>query len=75
MESTDRGDGDIEKLKRSLSSSSLAYDTKDDPKVTKILEACKWQDLEALRIYAESEGGLISDEVRRLACSCHQGDI
>jgi hypothetical protein len=41
-------------------------------KTDKILEACKWRDLEAIRNYATSEDGLISDEVRRLACSCFQ---
>ncbi|CAL3969822.1 unnamed protein product [Diplocarpon coronariae] len=36
-------------------------------KVTKILEACRWKDIETLREMAASEGGLISDEVRRQA--------
>jgi hypothetical protein len=42
-----------------------------DAKATAILEACKWKDVEALRAFATSEGGLISDDVRRQACSCH----
>lgn len=36
-------------------------------KVTKIQEACKWRDIDALRILASSEGGLISDELRQQA--------
>ncbi|PQE21419.1 gtpase-activating gyp10 protein [Rutstroemia sp. NJR-2017a BBW] len=47
-------------------------------KTDKILEACKWRDLEAIRNYATSEDGLISDEVRRLAwpilLGCSNGD-
>ncbi|KAM3065518.1 GTPase-activating protein gyp8 [Clarireedia jacksonii] len=47
-------------------------------KIDRILEACKWRDLEAIRNYATSEGGLISDEVRRLAwpilLGCSNGD-
>lgn len=37
-------------------------------KEVKILEACKWKDLEAIRELATSKDGLISDEVRRQAC-------
>jgi hypothetical protein len=40
-------------------------------KATTILEACKRKDIEALRTLATSEGGLVSDDVRRQACSCH----
>lgn len=37
------------------------------PKIEKILGACKWKDLDALRSLAISEGGLIDDDLRRLA--------
>jgi TBC1 domain family member 20 len=41
-------------------------------KATKILEACKWRDIETLRSLATSEGGLLSDDLRRQACSYYQ---
>jgi len=44
---------------------------KYNAKTAKILEACKWKDLDALRALASSEGGLVSDHVRRQACSCY----
>jgi hypothetical protein len=44
-----------------------------DEKATKVLDACKKKDVEVLRIFATSEGGLVSDDVRRQACSCHRG--
>jgi hypothetical protein len=39
-----------------------------DAKAATILDACKGGDVNALRILATLEGGLISDEVRRQAC-------
>jgi hypothetical protein len=48
---------------------------KHDAKAAKILEACKWKDLEALRVLASSEGGLVSDHVRRQACSCYYSEL
>jgi hypothetical protein len=36
-------------------------------KATRILDACRWKDTEILRALATSEGGLVSDEVRRQA--------
>ena len=42
-----------------------------DAKAATILEVCKWKDIETLRTLATSEGGLVSDDVRRQACSCH----
>ncbi len=41
-------------------------------KAAEILETCQQKDLDTLRMLAISEGGLVSDEVRRQACSCHQ---
>ena len=41
---------------------------KDNEKTAAILEACKWKDLESLRKLATSEGGLLTDELRRKAC-------
>jgi len=40
---------------------------KCNEKADAIRNACKWKDLDALRTLATSEGGLISDEVRRQA--------
>jgi hypothetical protein len=73
MESTEREDGDTEKLERRSMTTPAVHDLKDeDVKATRVLEACKWKDLETIRILAESEGGLVSDEVRRHACRCYQ---
>jgi len=44
-------------------------------KVADIRKACTWKDITALRALATSEGGLVSDEVRRLACSCYRGSL
>lgn len=41
---------------------------KDSEKTAAILEACKCKDLESLRKLATSEGGLLTDELRRKAC-------
>ncbi|TGO24552.1 hypothetical protein BPAE_0100g00200 [Botrytis paeoniae] len=49
-------------------------------KEVKILEACKWRDLETIRELATSKDGLVSDEVRRqawpilLGCDNEHGD-
>lgn len=40
----------------------------EEAKVAKILEACRWKDLEKLRELALSESGLVSDELRHQAC-------
>lgn len=40
---------------------------KHHDKIVKILDACKWKDLDALRALAATEGGLVSDEARRQA--------
>lgn len=40
-----------------------------DAKAVQILDACRWKDTETLRTLAVSEGGLISDELRRQACN------
>lgn len=39
-----------------------------EAKAADILEACKWKDTQRLRDLAVSEGGLLSDEIRRQAC-------
>jgi TBC1 domain family member 20 len=44
-------------------------------KVASILDACKWKDTSILRTLATSEGGLVSDEVRRQACQCYSGNV
>lgn len=37
-------------------------------KTARIVDACKWKDIETLRALAVSDAGLISDELRRQAC-------
>jgi TBC1 domain family member 20 len=57
----DEHEGDTVPRKSSPSSTQQA-------KAAKILEACKWKDTATLRALAASEGGLLSDELRRHAC-------
>lgn len=69
-----------EALKGSTSSDGDNFETKDVPcdeqidralyekKSDEIREACKWRDVQKLRILAESTDGLLSDELRGLAC-------
>lgn len=38
-------------------------------KELKIMEACKWKDLESIRDLATSTDGLVSDDIRRQACT------
>jgi len=58
--------GQLSDAPRTLSPPHLK---KRDEKADTIRNACKWKDLDALRTSATSEGGLISDDVRRQACS------
>jgi hypothetical protein len=37
-------------------------------KASEIFEACKWRDTTRLRLLAESPGGFLADECRRVAC-------
>ncbi|KAG4035463.1 hypothetical protein MFRU_001g02320 [Monilinia fructicola] len=65
-------------------SPSYSSRTKEPREPTKkeveILEACKWRDLERIRILATSQDGLISDDLRRqawpllLGCGSDYGD-
>jgi hypothetical protein len=56
--------------------SSLPLRSKErNAKVASILDACKWRDIPILRTLATSEGGLVSDEVRRQACQCYSGSV
>ena len=48
---------------------------KRNAKAAKILDACKWKDIQNLRVLATSEGGLVSDDVRCQACSCCLGSF
>lgn len=41
--------------------------TPADTKLTELWEACKWKDVDKLRDFAISEGGLLKDEIRRQA--------
>jgi TBC1 domain family member 20 len=54
-------DGDTECGKHSLDAGMLA-------KTANILEACRWKDVERLQALAASDGGLLSDDLRRQAC-------
>src|SRR6185437_9416214 len=66
-----------EKLPASSSrttSPSLEHES-HNAKATSILEACKENDIETLRKLAVSEGGLVSDEVRRQACPYYYGKL
>jgi hypothetical protein len=56
-------------------SSPLLQPKENNAKVASILEACKWKDITTLRKLATSEGGLVSDEVRRQACQCYHGSL
>lgn len=40
-------------------------------KATQIRDACLRKDLDSLRELSISEGGLVSDELRRQVCSCY----
>lgn len=78
MESDGKHADENEKEKLEASSRTLSPALKHehecrDAKAAKILEACEGKDIEALRTLATAEGGLVSDEVRRLACSYHHG--
>lgn len=42
--------------------------TQGSKKTADILEACECKDIESLRQLATSEGGLLTDELRRKAC-------
>jgi len=76
MESNGRVPEVDEKLRDiSRIASPSPHQGKIDAKATKILDACKWKDIEALRILATSEYGLVSDDVRRQACLCHHESL
>jgi hypothetical protein len=45
-----------------------SFTTAQSQKATSILDACRWKDTDTLRALAASEGGLLSDELRRQAC-------
>jgi hypothetical protein len=76
MEPNGRDAEHNEKLKDSSRSTSLSseHDSRN-AKATKILKACEAKDIEALRKLATSERGLVSDELRRQACSYHHGKL
>ncbi len=54
--------------KLSFESKNHIHLATENAKAAKILEACRWKDAETLRSLAASEGGLLSDELRRQAC-------
>ena len=76
MESNGGPAEEKEKLMQSSETSlPLPRQQKHNAKTTKILDACKWKDIETLRLLATNEDGLVSDDVRCQACSCHQGNL
>jgi hypothetical protein len=56
-------------------SSPPVRSTEHNAKAVSILDACKGGDITTLRTLAASEGGLVSDEVRRHACQCYHGSL
>ena len=62
----------FEKLMKRSTESSETPPPKPDPyeeKKGKIREACKWRDVQLLRELATSEGGLVTDNLRCIACT------
>jgi hypothetical protein len=55
---------------RGSAGSSPPQDEERVAKAKEILEACRWKDVETLRALSTSKGGLLSDDIRRQACSC-----
>jgi hypothetical protein len=53
----------------------LVKSKEHNAKVASILDACKLRDITTLKTLATSEGGLVSDEVRRQACQCYHGSL
>ncbi|TVY21397.1 GTPase-activating protein gyp10 [Lachnellula arida] len=53
--------------KKPAISRTSSQQQKYNAKAPKILEACKWKDVHKLRALATSEGGLLSDDLRRQA--------
>jgi len=49
---------------------SIGHATLSTDKEHAILEACRWRNLDALRVLAESQGGFITDKIRQQACEC-----
>lgn len=45
------------------------------PKSKLIEDACQWNDTQRLRDLAVSEGGLVSDQIRRKACKFSSGPV
>lgn len=71
MEFNGRDEKENQKL-TNASNTALSLPAASDisqAKITSILDACRWKDVELLRALATSEGGLVSDSVRREACS------
>lgn len=61
-------DGVKEELDEDTRSRKSSFSSTQQVKAAKILESCKWKDTRTLRALAASEGGLLSDELRRQAC-------
>ena len=61
-------DGLKDEQQEDTQSRKSSFSSTQQAKATKILEACKWKDMKTLRALAASEGGLLSDELRRQAC-------
>jgi TBC1 domain family member 20 len=61
-------DGVKDEQEEDTQSRKSGFSSTQQVKAAKILEACKRKDTKTLRALAASEGGLLSDELRRQAC-------
>ena len=64
----DEKKGDVKVKLEASETNTAEMPERDSEKAAAILEACKWKDLDSLRKLATSEGGLLTDELRRKAC-------
>ena len=67
--------GDLEKNSGADAKSMSAYEAGEttdsrSSKETEVIDACENGDVDSLISLATSNGGLVSDELRRLACTC-----
>lgn len=71
MESNGKIPDENEKFGGGVSRTSSPQLQERVAKAATILDACISKHVEILRTLATSEGGLVSDDLRRQACSCH----
>jgi len=75
MELNERDEENEKSITSSRTSLTSSTIEQRNAKVAEILDACKWKDLDLLRTLAASESGLVSDDVRRQACSCYDATL